>query len=207
LTPAERRDIPEPGCRTFGPTPGALLDRRLQTRVPDDDRWSSFLNLAGGSKRCSCESPATEPQEVRQPEANMPRIVMIPDPMRQSEIAHGASQGAGQGGGRRCRSGPLTARSEARPLSSLGGAGEMRATCRSCNSATPALVIWVQKLRLSFCRLVGLPAVDELFTLRDRTQSRSLPSRTSTSTTNCGHWTAGRFMILRAMSYLVGVPF
>ena len=30
MTPAERRDIPEPGCRTFGPPPGALLDRRLQ---------------------------------------------------------------------------------------------------------------------------------------------------------------------------------
>ena len=29
MTPAERRDIPEPGCRTFGPPPGALLDRRL----------------------------------------------------------------------------------------------------------------------------------------------------------------------------------
>jgi len=31
LTPAERRDIPEPGCRTFGPPPGALLDRRLHS--------------------------------------------------------------------------------------------------------------------------------------------------------------------------------
>ncbi len=51
MTPAERRDIPEPGCRTFGPPPGALLDRRLQFIAKSSPWENGYVESFNGKFR------------------------------------------------------------------------------------------------------------------------------------------------------------
>ena len=67
LIPAVRRDIPEPGWRTFGPPrpPGALLDRRLQrSRSPDQSAASDEPKFERPMRAVHSDDQAGVPGQV-----------------------------------------------------------------------------------------------------------------------------------------------